>query len=65
MRTRPRRPRQRGAARIEQHEVGALSRLDAADHAGNYRVLPVLVRVSWQGRTGPRSIRLLTTIADL
>ena len=39
--------------------------VDAADHAGNYRVLPVLVRVSWQGRTGPRSIRLLTTIADL
>jgi type II secretory pathway pseudopilin PulG len=39
--------------------------VDAADHAANYRILPVLVRVSWQGRTGPRTIRLLTTIADL
>jgi type II secretory pathway pseudopilin PulG len=39
--------------------------VDAADHAGDYRVMPVLVRVSWQGRTGPRTIRLLTTLADL
>ena len=39
--------------------------VDAADHAGDYRVLPVLVRVQWQGRTGPRRIQLLTTIADL
>jgi type II secretory pathway pseudopilin PulG len=39
--------------------------VDAADHSGDYRVLPVLVRVSWQGRTGPRAIRLVTTIADL
>jgi len=39
--------------------------VDALDHSGDYRVLPVLVRVSWQGRTGPRTIRLLTTIGDL
>jgi type II secretory pathway pseudopilin PulG len=39
--------------------------VDAADHAGDYRVLPVLVRVSWRGRTGSRTIQLLTTIADL
>ena len=39
--------------------------VDAADHSGDYRVLPVLIRVQWQGRTGPRRIQLLTTIAEL
>ena len=39
--------------------------VDAADHAADYRVLPVLVRIRWQGRTGPRTIQFLTTLADL
>ena len=36
--------------------------IDAADHAGDYRVLPVLVRVEWQGRGPARRLELYTTI---
>jgi len=39
--------------------------VDAADHAADYRVLPVLIRIRWQGRTGPRRIQFMTTLADL
>ncbi|MDZ4774938.1 MAG: hypothetical protein SGI72_17605 [Planctomycetota bacterium] len=35
---------------------------DAVDHAGDYRVLPVRVRVQWRGATGPRSIVVETLL---
>lgn len=37
--------------------------VDSADHAGDYRVLPVLVRVEWQGKGPARRIDLHTTLA--
>ena len=36
---------------------------DAADHAANYRVLPVLVRVRWRGPGGVQQIQLVGTLA--
>jgi prepilin-type N-terminal cleavage/methylation domain-containing protein len=37
--------------------------IDAADHAGNYEELPVLVRVRWRGVGGPGSVEFQTTLA--
>jgi hypothetical protein len=37
--------------------------IDAADHAGNYEKLPVLVRVRWRGVGGPGSVEFQTTLA--
>jgi type II secretory pathway pseudopilin PulG len=37
--------------------------VDGADHAGDYRVLPVLVRVEWKGKGPARQLDLHTTIA--
>jgi hypothetical protein len=37
--------------------------IDAADHAGDYESLPVLVRVRWRGVRGPGSVEFQTTLA--
>lgn len=37
---------------------------DALDHAADYRVLPVRVRVQWRGATGPRSITIETLLTS-
>lgn len=37
--------------------------IDAGDRAADYRVLPVEVRVAWQGRSGPKEIVLRTVVA--
>lgn len=39
--------------------------IDALDHAGDYALLPVRVRLEWTGRAGPRSLEVVTTIGDL
>lgn len=36
--------------------------VDGVDHAGDYRVLPVLVRVEWRGKGPARRIDLHTTL---
>ncbi len=36
---------------------------DAADHKADYVVLPMLVRVEWQGASGPRRVEIVTTLA--
>jgi hypothetical protein len=36
--------------------------VDAADHAGNYESLPVLVRIRWRGVRGPGSVEFQTTL---
>ena len=38
--------------------------IDALDHSGDYLVLPVLVRVEWQSRTGPAKVEFKTLIAN-
>ena len=38
--------------------------IDAEDHAENYILLPVRVRIEWQGRVGPRTYEVLTMLAD-
>jgi hypothetical protein len=38
--------------------------IDAADHSMNYRILPVLVRVRWQGPAGPTEILLRTIVGN-
>lgn len=39
--------------------------IDGLDHALDYKLLPVLVRVSWRGIKGPASIEFKTTLVDL
>ncbi len=39
--------------------------IDAADHSGNYALLPVMIRVRWSGVSRAREIRLVTTLTDL
>ena len=39
--------------------------LDANDHAGDYTVLPVRVRVEWTGETGNRQLEFVTTLTNL
>ena len=39
--------------------------LDGFDHASDYRVLPVRVRVSWTGPNGQRSVELQTLLSEI
>ena len=38
--------------------------VDADDHAGDYRILPVIVRVRWSGAAGTQQIQLTGTLAQ-
>ena len=38
---------------------------DGFDHSSDYRVLPVRVRVSWTGRSGPRFVELQTLLSGI
>ena len=38
--------------------------IDSADHSGDYRLLPVVLRLRWQGKSGPRTAQIRTLIAD-
>jgi len=42
---------------------GPPGEFDALDHAGDYRILPVLVRVRWQGPRGVQQIEVVGTFA--
>lgn len=39
--------------------------IDDVDHSRDYMVLPVIVRVSWESRVGPRSFQMQTMLAEL
>ncbi len=39
--------------------------IDSADHAEDYLVLPVVVRVEWKGRAGVRQFQMYTMLARL
>ncbi len=41
---------------------GDLGVIDGLDHAANYRLLPVRVRVEWQGAIGPRHVDMETIL---
>jgi hypothetical protein len=38
--------------------------IDGTDHAGDYRLLPVVIEIDWQGARGPQHVELRTLIAD-
>jgi len=38
--------------------------LDAADHSGDYQLLPVCIRLRWTGATGIREFEIQTLLAD-
>jgi prepilin-type N-terminal cleavage/methylation domain-containing protein len=38
--------------------------IDAIDHSGDYRVLPVAVRLRWKGMSGERTTEIRTLLAD-
>ena len=37
--------------------------IDSVDHSGDYRILPVLVRLEWRGETGDREMSFKTILA--
>ena len=39
--------------------------VDGLDHSEDYLVLPVIVRIEWSGRLGPRSFEMSTMFVDL
>jgi hypothetical protein len=39
--------------------------LDGADHAGDYRILPVRVVIAWNGQNGARTFELVTVLTEL
>lgn len=39
--------------------------VDAVNHAGDNRVLPVRVRIRWQSKSGPRTVELSTLLSEL
>ncbi len=39
--------------------------VDFADHSGDYKLLPIRVRVSWRGRGGDSSLEFRTVLSDL
>src|SRR5262245_15136649 len=46
------------------HDLDGGGTLDAADHAADYALLPVLVRVRWRGQTAPMQVELRTILAQ-
>ncbi len=38
--------------------------IDAADHAGDYYILPVVIRLEWSGIAGSRSLMMSSLIAE-
>ena len=39
--------------------------IDDQDHAGDYFVLPVMIRVRWQGKSGAQEYALYSAISDV
>ncbi|HUG35725.1 MAG TPA: prepilin-type N-terminal cleavage/methylation domain-containing protein [Candidatus Limnocylindrales bacterium] len=46
-------------------DLNADGEIDALDHAGDYLILPVLIRVQWQGPSGPREFRMYTMLTSV
>jgi prepilin-type N-terminal cleavage/methylation domain-containing protein len=46
-------------------DLDGLAGVDALDHAADYRLLPVIVRVEWNGRGGLGRMELRTLLADM
>jgi hypothetical protein len=46
------------------HDLDGDGVIDAADHAGDYRLLPVIVRVRWRGAGGVGTVELRTMLAN-
>ncbi|HKX46296.1 MAG TPA: hypothetical protein VJP77_06305 [Planctomycetota bacterium] len=45
-------------------DLNADGLVDTDDHAADYRLLPVLVRLRWEGRSGVRELEVRTLLAD-
>ncbi len=45
-------------------DLNSDSMIDAFDHSTDYCILPVLIRVRWQGRWGPRTFTLSTVLSE-
>jgi type II secretory pathway pseudopilin PulG len=46
------------------HDLDGDGAIDAADHAGDYQLLPALVRVRWRSDTAPMLVELRTILAE-
>lgn len=55
----------RSAALGMPRDLNADGVIDGADHAGDYRVLPVRVRLEWTGSRGPGSLQYQTLLSGL
>ncbi len=45
-------------------DLNADGEVDDADHSADYELLPVLVRVAWEDRSGPMQLELRTILAE-
>lgn len=45
-------------------DLNGVAPIDALDHAADYRLLPLRVRVEWQGSIGPRSVDIETMLSQ-
>lgn len=48
-----------------QIDLNGANGVDADDHAGDYQLLPVVVRVRWRNRTGAAELELRTILGEL
>ena len=46
------------------HDLDADGAVDALDHSGDYKLLPVLVRVAWKTKGGPMQVELKTIVSQ-
>jgi prepilin-type N-terminal cleavage/methylation domain-containing protein len=46
-------------------DLDGLGGVDANDHAGDYRILPVRSVIRWNGQNGARTFELVTVLTDL
>ena len=46
-------------------DLNSDSVVDALDHVGDNRVLPVRVQIRWQSKNGPRTVELSTLLSEL
>ena len=48
---------------LAKQDLNGDGEIDSADHSGDYKLLPVTVTVSWNGRTGPRTLKIQTLLS--
>jgi len=48
---------------LAKQDLNGDGQIDSEDHSGDYKLLPVTITVSWNGRTGPRTLKIQTLLS--